>query len=74
MGLRTQLIEGKKLRFNSLDIDIWSYDEQTSTLLQWINDQQTEERLTVLELDDYIITVDWGQATSTFFEVDIELV
>lgn len=74
MGLQTQLLEGKKIRFSSLDVDLWSYRENESRLYQWIDGQETGETLTVLELDEDLITIDWGGNTSTLFEVDIELV
>lgn len=75
MGLKTQLLEGKKIRFNSTDIDTWSYSETTSTLNQWISNQQTEEKLTVLELNEYIITINWeNELNSTLYEADLELI
>ena len=75
MGLKTDLLEGKKIRFNSTDIDTWSYSETTSTLNQWISNQQTEEKLTVLELNEYIITINWeNELNSTLYEADLELI
>ena len=75
MGLKTQLLEGKKIRFNSTDIDTWSYSETTSTLNQWISNQQTEEKLTVLELNEYIITINWeNELNSTLYQADLELI
>ena len=75
MGLKTQLLEGKKIRFNSTDIDTWSYSETTSTLNQWISNQQTEEKLTVLELNEYIITINWeNELNSNLYEADLELI
>jgi hypothetical protein len=74
MELKTQLLNGKKIRFNPMDTDTWSFDENQSKLLQWIEERETGITLEVLELDDYSITINWGEATSTLFEVDIELV
>lgn len=74
MSLRTQLLEGKKIRFDPTDTDIWGYDEIESKLIQWVEEVETGNTLEVLELDDYSITINWGEAISTLFESDIELV
>jgi hypothetical protein len=74
MGIQTQLLEGKKIRFSILDTDLWSYRENEFKLYQWMDGQETGETLTVLEVDEELITIDWGTNTSTLFEVDIELV
>lgn len=74
MGLKTQLLEGKKIRFSPLDTDLWSYKENEFLLYQWIDNTETGRTLTVLELDEDLITIDWGVGVSTLFEIDIELV
>lgn len=74
MSLRTQLLEGKKIRFDPTDTDIWGYDEIESKLIQLVEEVETGNTLEVLELDDYSITINWGEAISTLFESDIELV
>lgn len=74
MSLKTELLNGKKIKFNSLDIDSWSYDSDQSLLNQWIEGTQTSDTLQVVELNDASITVNWDNGTSTFFEADVELV
>lgn len=74
MSFRTQLLEGKKIRFNFMDVDVWSFDANQSKLLQWVEETQTGETLEVIELVDSSITINWGEATSTLFEADVELV
>jgi len=74
MSFRTQLLEGKKIRFNFMDVDVWSFDINQSKLLQWVEETQTGETLEVIELVDSSITINWGEATSTLFEADVELV
>ena len=74
MGLQTQLLEGKKIRFANLDIDTWSYNQSESRLEQWIDGQSTGAILPVVELDQESITVDWGSAESNISLVDLELI
>lgn len=74
MGLQTQLLQGKKIRFQNLDTDTWSYNQSESRLEQWIDGQSTGMVLPVVELNEENITVDWGSAESTVSLGDLELV
>lgn len=74
MGLQTQLLEGKRIKFQNLDTDTWSYNQLESQLEQWIDGQSTGTVLSVVELNEEAITVNWGPAESTTFLEDLELV
>ena len=72
MGILTLLLEGKKIKFSISDNDSYSYDQDMSKLLQILNGEITGFELDVLEVNEFLITIDWGDdLTSTLYEDDL---
>lgn len=56
----------------STDIDKYQYDENSSKLLQIIDDEMTGFEISVIEVNEIFITTDWGdESTSTLFEDEL---
>ena len=71
MGIVTELLSGKKIKFNSNDIDKFVYDEENSLLIQTINGETTNHYLTITEVNEDLIRINWGGNVVTYFELDI---
>ncbi len=52
MSILELLQGGKKLRLYYMDTDTWSYNQELSTLEQWINGVKTGLSLQVLSIDN----------------------
>jgi hypothetical protein len=72
MGILSLLLEGKKIKFSISDNDSYEYDQDMSKLLQIINGGMTGFELDVLEVNEFLIIIDWGDdLTSTLYEDDL---
>jgi hypothetical protein len=72
MGILSLLLEGKKIKFSISDNDSYEYDQDMSKLLQIINGEMTGFELDVLEVNEFLIIIDWGDdLTSTLYEDDL---
>ena len=72
MGILSLLLSGKKIKFMYTDIDKYQYDENSSKLLQIIDDEMTGFEISVIEVNEIFITTDWGdESTSTLFEDEL---
>jgi hypothetical protein len=72
MGILSLLLSGKRIKFMSTDIDKYQYDENSSKLLQIIDDEMTGFEISVIEVNEIFITTDWGdESTSTLFEDEL---
>jgi hypothetical protein len=72
MGILTNLNNGYKIRFEDTDDDIWGYNGDV--LQQYINNTLTGFELSVIMVNEEIITIDWIDATSTLTENEFEWV
>lgn len=68
MGVLTNLNNGYKIRFEDDDSDIWGYN--TGIIQQYYTGSLTGLELTVINLNEDYITIDWGDITSTLSEGD----
>jgi len=66
MGILTNLNQGKKIRFELEDSDVWGYSE--GTLQQYVNGSLTGNTLTVSSVNEENIVIDWGGVTSSLAE------
>jgi hypothetical protein len=71
MGILSQLTSGKKIKFYMTDVDTFEYDSENSRLLQIINNTTTGHYLSVVDLNEDTITINWGSNVKTYYEVDI---
>jgi len=72
MGILSLLLSGKKIKFMYTDIDKYQYDENSSKLLQIIDDEITGFEISVLEVNEIFITTDWGnESISTLYEDEL---
>ena len=72
MGILTNLNNGYKIRFEDTDDDIWGYNGDV--LQQYINNTLTGFELSVIMVNEEIITIDWIDVTSTLTENEFEWV
>jgi uncharacterized protein YegJ (DUF2314 family) len=66
MGILTNLNQGKKIRFELEDLDVWGYSE--GSLQQYVNGSLTGNVLTVSSVNEETIIIDWGGVTSSLDE------
>lgn len=66
MGILTNLNNGYKIQFEDTDEDIWGYNG--NVLQQYIGGNLTGNELPVVEVNEEIITINWGDITSTLTE------
>jgi hypothetical protein len=72
MGILSLLLSGKKIKFMYTDIDKYQYDENSSKLLQIIDDEITGFEISVIEVNEIFITTDWGnESISTLYESEL---
>jgi len=72
MGILTNLNNGYKIRFEDTDDDVWGYNGDV--LQQYINNTLTGFELSVIMVNEEIITIDWIDVTSTLTENEFEWV
>jgi len=70
MGILTNLNNGYKIRFEDTDDDVWGYNGDV--LQQYINNTLTGFELSVIMVNEEIITIDWIDVTSTLTENEFE--
>ena len=66
MGILTNLNQGKKIRFELEDSDVWGYSE--GSLQQYVNGSLTGNTLAVSSVNEENIVIDWGEVTSSLDE------
>jgi len=72
MGILTNLNNGYKIRFEDTDDDVWGYNGDV--LQQYINNTLTGFEISVIMVNEEIITIDWIDVTSTLTENEFEWV
>lgn len=68
MGVLTNLTSSYTIRFEEDDLDTWGWNG--AVLQQYYTGSLTGEELTVVNLNEDYITLDWGGTTSTLYDGD----
>lgn len=72
MGILTNLQAGKKIHWEPVDSDTFSYNQDLNVLEQWMNGEKTGETLPVVSLSEESLTVTWGDQDVTYYDGELE--